>query len=325
MRLVGDIGGTHARFAIVDERDRISRVRVLHCADFSGPEQAVRRYLALEPMVQPRQAAFGIATPVSGDDVAMTNHHWRFSVDALHQALGLQRLLLLNDFTALALALPLLTADDYHAVGGGSTIDPAAIALLGPGTGLGVSGLLPAGGHHVPLQGEGGHVTLAARNRREAEVIDWLRQHSDHVSAERVLSGPGLISLHDAVRALAGRPAVSLPSEQISARAMSNTCVYCSEALDLFCALLGTVAADLALTLGARGGVYLGGGIIPRLGDFFARSPFRQRFEDKGRFSAWLARIPTRVIDAPYAALAGAAAALKSPVRIGYEAAERAQ
>ena len=140
-----------------------------------------------------------------------------------------------------------------------------------------------------------------------------------------MLSGPGLISLHDAVRALAGRPAVSLPSEQISARAMANTCVYCSEALDLFCALLGTVAADLALTLGARGGVYLGGGIIPRLGDFFARSPFRQRFEDKGRFSAWLARIPTRVIDAPYAALAGAAAALKSPVRIGYEAAERAQ
>lgn len=177
----------------------------------------------------------------------------------------------------------------------------------------------------MPLQGEGGHVTLAARNRREADIIAWFRQHGEHVSAERVLSGPGLVALHDAVRALSGQPASSLPGNQISARAIANTCPYCTEALHLFCALLGTVAGDLALTLGARGGIYLGGGIIPQLGDFFARSAFRQRFEDKGRFSAYLAQIPTFIIDAPYAALSGATAALKSPLCIGYESAERAQ
>lgn len=324
-RLVGDIGGTHARFAIADANGRLDHVRVLRCAQFADPEQAIRHYLALTGLALPSTAAFGIANPVSGDAVVMTNHHWRFSVAALRAAIGLQRLLLLNDFTALALALPLLQVHERHAVGGGQIVTGAAIGVLGPGTGLGVSGLVAAAGHYVPLQGEGGHVTLAARNRREADVIDCLRQHDEHVSAERVLSGPGLIILHDALRAMAGQPAASLPSTEISARAIASTCPYCMEALHLFCALLGTVAADLALTLGARGGVYLGGGILGQLGRFFTRSAFRQRFEDKGRFSAYLAQIPTFIIDAPYAALSGAAIALESPLCIGYESTERAQ
>ena len=324
-RLVGDIGGTHARFAIADANGRLDHVRVLRCAQFTDPEQAIRHYLALTGLALPSAAAFGVANPVSGDEVVMTNHHWRFSAAALRAALGLQRLLLLNDFTALALALPLLQVHERHAVGGGQIVTGAAIGVLGPGTGLGVSGLVAAAGHYVPLQGEGGHVTLAARNRREADVIDCLRQHDEHVSAERVLSGPGLIILHDALRAMAGQPAASLPSTEISARAIASTCPYCMEALHLFCALLGTVAADLALTLGARGGVYLGGGILGQLGRFFTRSAFRQRFEDKGRFSAYLAQIPTFIIDAPYAALSGAAIALESPLCIGYESTERAQ
>ena len=324
-RLVGDIGGTNARFAIVDERDRLSHVRVLHCADFAGPEEALRSYVELEAIALPAVAAFGIANPVTGDEVAMTNHRWRFSVEHLRQRMGLDRLLLVNDFTALALSLPQLAQDERHALGGGTPVAGQAIGLIGPGTGLGVSGLLPAADGYLPLQGEGGHVTLAARDAREVRIIEWMWRHHDHVSAERVLSGPGLVMLHDAVRDLAAAPPRKLGSADITARALARACPYCVEALDLFCALLGTVAGDLALTLGARGGVYLGGGILPRLGSFFAQSRFRSRFEDKGRFSSYLARIPTFVIDAPYAALRGAAAALKCPVRVGYDTTKQAQ
>ncbi|ENO84502.1 glucokinase [Thauera linaloolentis] len=324
-RLVGDIGGTHARFGIADGAGAVGAILVLPCSAFDGPAGAIRHYLGQLSVPCPRTAAFGIANPVTGDDVAMTNHPWRFSADALRRSLGLERLLLLNDFTALALSLPLLRPEERHPVGGGSALDGHAIGLIGPGTGLGVSGLVAAGGDHVPLQSEGGHVTLAARDHREAALIDWFRRHHGHVSAERVLSGPGLASLHDAVRALAGQRAMPLPGAEVSARAMSGACPYCAEALHHFCAMLGTVTADLALTLGARGGVYLGGGIIPQLGGFFARSAFRRRFEDKGRFSGYLASIPTFVIATPYAALRGAAAALANPIRVGHEAAEGAQ
>jgi len=325
VRLVGDIGGTNARFAIVDEGDRLSHLRVLHCADFGGPEDALRQYFELEAVAPPPVAAFGIANPVTGDDVAMTNHRWRFSVEQLRQRLGLDRLLLVNDFTALALSLPLLAQDERHAVGGGTPVAGQAIGLIGPGTGLGVSGLLPAADGYLPLQGEGGHVTLAARDAREARIIEWMWRHHDHVSAERVLSGPGLVMLHDAVRDLSAVPPSELGSADITARALARACPHCVEALDLFCAMLGTVAGDLALTLGARGGVYLGGGILPRLGPYFSQSRFRSRFEDKGRFSSYLARVPTFVIDAPYAALRGASAALKCPVRVGYDTTKQAQ
>ena len=324
-RLVGDIGGTNARFAIADVRDRLSHVRALRCADFAGPEDALRHYFELEAIAPPPVAAFGIANPVTGDEVAMTNHRWRFSVERLREHLGLDRLLLVNDFTALALSVPRLGPDDLHAVGGGTPVAGQAIGLIGPGTGLGVSGLVPTADGYLPLQGEGGHVTLAARDAREARIIEWMWRHHDHVSAERLLSGPGLVMLHDAVRDLADAPTCELGSADITARALARTCPYCAEALDLFCAMLGTVAGDLALTLGARGGVYLGGGILPRLGPSFAQSRFRSRFEDKGRFSSYLSRIPTFVIDAPYAALRGAAAALKCPVRVGYDTTKQAQ
>lgn len=322
---MGDIGGTHARFGIADEQGRVERVRVFRCEAFSGPDEAIREYLQLEKVSLPLIAAFGIANPVADDQVVMTNHRWRFSIEALRRSLGLKRLLLVNDFTALALSVPLLGFDQRHALGRGEALPGQAIGVIGPGTGLGVSGLLPTAQGYVPLQGEGGHVTLPARNHREAALIDWLGRQYPHVSAERVLSGPGLVALHDAVRALAGEAPVPLTSAEISARASANTCTLCVETLHHFCAMLGTVASDLALTLGARGGVYLGGGILPHIESFFVRSGFRQRFEDKGRFSAYLARIPTFVIKAPFAALSGAAIALNQPTRIGYEAAEQAQ
>ncbi len=320
-RLVGDIGGTNARFALVaGPGEQPGHVRTLPCAAYPGPEEAIRDYLALEGLDAPRVAAFGIATPITGDRVSMTNHHWRFSVEALRAKLGLHRLQVINDFTALALSLQQLQPQELRRVGGGESLAGQPIALIGAGTGLGISGLVPCGEAYTPLEGEGGHITMPACTAREARIIAVLAERHGHVSAERLLSGPGLVALHDTIRRIEGESPLALSGADVSARALDGSCRFCVEALDTFCAMLGTVAGDLALTLGARGGVYIGGGIVPKLGDFFAASAFRQRFEDKGRFAPYLARIPVYVIHAAFPALLGAALALETQLSGGCDA-----
>lgn len=314
-RLLGDIGGTNARFGWqASEGAAISHVQVLPCADHASLLEAVQSYLQQQGLTVPDCAAFGIANPVTGDLVAMTNHHWRFSVSALREGLGLARFLLLNDFTALALSLTQLPPAQKHAVGGGQAAPDAAIGLIGPGTGLGVSGLLPLGYQNkwLPIAGEGGHVSLSAATALEFAAIELLRKRYGHVSAERVVSGAGLVDLYHALCELKdgqGRE-ITTPAE-VLARAQALPASTANEALDMFCGFLGSVAGDLALTLGARGGIYIGGGIVPRLGERFAASPFRARFEDKGRFKPYLQAIPTWVIDSPVSpALQGASQAL---------------
>jgi len=243
----------------------------------------------------------------------MTNHHWAFSIRALRNRFGWSRLEVLNDFTALALALPGLTPNQLRQVGGGQPLPGGAIGLLGPGTGLGVSGLLPDGrGGWVPLQGEGGHVSLAAATPREQAVVQRLAARHGHASAERAISGAGLVDLHQALCELDG-VVLEQPwtPAAISQAGRDGSDAHAQEALQLLCAFLGSVAGNLALTLGAKGGVYLGGGIVPRLGAWFDASPFRERFEAKGRFKAYLQDIPVWVIAADVSpALAGAACAL---------------
>ncbi len=322
LRLLGDIGATNARFGLQAAGAATpDRIRMFPCADFDGLEQAIRHYLALEADARPDEAVLCIATPVSGPELTMTNRGWSFSVPRLRDRLGLARLQVINDFSALALALPGLGADQLRRIGGGSAVAGSALAVLGPGSGLGVSGLLPCGEHWLALASEGGHVSMPARNARESEVLGRLRRRFGHTSAERVLSGPGLEALHDVLREIEHLPPLPRSAAEVSALGMSGECRRSVEALQLFCAMLGTVAADLVLTLGARGGLYIGGGIVPRLGEFFAASPFRARFEDKGRYGAYLAAVPTFVIDAPYAALNGAAAAAESPFELGFTAA----
>lgn len=310
--LIGDIGGTNARFALVRTPGApFSDVLTLPCADYETPAAAIRHYMAQVGASRLQHAVIGIANPVTGDQVSMTNHHWSFSIEALRATLGLQQLRVLNDFTVLALALPTLAADELEQIGEGSPDPHAPRALIGAGTGLGISGLVPCGDDFIPLNGEGGHVTLAATDSREAEIVALLGQRFPHVSAERVLSGPGLEALYEAVTRRHGAAAEALTATAISTRGLDGSCAHCAESLEIFCAMLGTVAANLALVLGARGGVYIGGGIVPKLGNYFARSPFRARFEQKGRFSDYLAQIPTYVIRAPYPGLAGAARALE--------------
>jgi glucokinase len=312
-RLVGDVGGTNARFAwLAAPGDAPARVATYPCADFASLTAAIEHYLAAQALPRPAWGAIGIATPVTGDQVRMTNHPWAFSIAQVQRELGLARLVVLNDFAALALSLPSLGAAQLRRVGGGSAVAEAPLALLGPGTGLGVSGLLRAPGGAVAIAGEGGHVTLAAADEREAAVVDWLRRRYGHASAERALSGPGLENLHAALASLKGEARPALAAAQITAGATADA--HCAEVVDLFFSLLGTVAGNLVLTLGARGGVYIGGGIVQRLGERIERSPFRERFEAKGRFRDYLAAVPSFVVTAQESpALIGAARALEAP------------
>lgn len=314
-RLLGDIGGTNARFgwqALAN--GPIECVQVLPCAEHSSLLEAAQTYLRDQAMSAPPCAAFGIANPVTGDQVAMTNHHWKFSVTALREGLGVSRFLLLNDFTALALSLTQLPESSKVQVGGGNAAPNAAIGLIGPGTGLGVSGLFPVGYQNkwMPIAGEGGHVSLTASTQHEFAAIQQLQKRYGHVSAERVISGAGLVDLYHALCDLKeghGRE-ITTPADVLE-RAHEVPTSTANEALAMFCGFLGSVAGDLALTLGARGGIYIGGGIVPRMGEHFASSPFRERFEAKGRFKKYLQDVPTWVIHSPFSpALQGASEAL---------------
>lgn len=312
-RLLGDVGGTNARFGWQADRGaQIGAVASYPCAAFESLESVVRHYLAEHGFTAPAQAAIGIANPVTGDQVQMTNRAWHFSIEALRRSLGLQRLRVLNDFAALALALPMLQPQELRPIGGGTRVSGAPMAVLGPGTGFGVSGLLfDAAGFEVEFSGEGGHVTLAAADDEEAAVLAWLRREFDHVSVERALSGPGLENLRRAWCGVHAQAWLPLPAAVIIRRALARTDDDCVAVLDMFLGMLGGVAGNLALTLGATGGVFIGGGIAPRLGAHIEASRFRQRFEAKGRFADYLSRIPVCVIDnAQSPALRGAARAL---------------
>jgi len=306
-RLLADIGGTNARFALERGPGQFSAVRTLACADYPRFEDAAAAYLA-GAGIAVAHAAIAIANPVDGDAVRMTNHCWAFSIAGAKHELGLATLLVVNDFTALAMSLPVLPAAELVQIGGGCARTGCAIGLVGAGTGLGVSGLVPhAGGGWTPLQSEGGHVSFSPSDEREVAVLRHCWERHAHVSAERLVSGPGLALIREALAARAGRVFETLAPSEIVALGLRDGDALCLETLECFAGMLGTVAANLALTLGARGGVYIGGGVVPRLGVWFAHSPFRARFEHKGRFSTYAAAIPTFVITAPYPALLGAA------------------
>jgi glucokinase len=300
--LVGDIGGTNARFGLVSPARK-----VLHWRSY-----AIDHYPKSDRggLPMPKQGAIAIASAVTGDRIVMTNHPWSFSIAALKSQFGFDRLEAINDFTAQALALPYLGPDDRMTVGGGAATTGAPLAVLGPGSGLGVSGLVACGNGWVALTGEGGHATMAPTTDRESTVLDRMRRHFDHVSAERVLSGPGLVNLYNALAEIDGVPSLGYTAPQITDLAMRSEDPLCGETTAMFCAMLGTMAGNLALTLGARGGVFVAGGIVPRLGRFFADSPFRARFQAMGRFESYLAAIPTHVVTHPQAAFLGCAVVL---------------
>jgi len=313
-RLLADIGGTYAHFTLETAPGRFTKMAQLCCADHADFHAAVSAYLGqLPPSSRAiEHAAIAIANPVEGDAVGMTNYHWRFSIEQMRQRLQLQTLVVVNDFTALAMALPRLSPAQQRQVGGGTARERSVIGLLGAGTGLGVSGLIPAGDGWVALGTEGGHASFSPRDERELAILRHAQRQFAHVSSERLLSGPGIELIHRALVERAGVAAETLSAPAITRRGLDGSDPLCAEALDVFCGMLGTAASNLALTLGAFGGIFIGGGIVPRLGDYFDRSPFRERFEDKGRFSGYVTAIPTFVVTAERATFVGASAILAS-------------
>ena len=308
LALIADMGGTNVRFALVGADGAIGPDMVLQCADYAGPDDAARAFLAARDDARPVRGAFAVASPVTGDMIEMTNSAWKFSVHHVQRQLGLAELKVVNDFTATALSVPHLGPGHLMKLGGAEPVAGAPVAVLGPGTGLGVSGLVPdRDGRWIALATEGGHVTMAASDDTEAQILAQLRRRFGHVSAERVLSGPGLLNLYEAVAATQGLPASYSTAEAVSSHGLDGSCPICRQTLSLFFAMLGTVAGNLALSLGARGGVYVAGGILPRMAQSFFASEFRRRFEAKGRFAGYLAAIPTWLVTHPEPAFAGLA------------------
>ena len=304
-RLLADIGATYARFCIERERGQFERIAVLPCADYGDFISVMRAYLNSVPNVTPRHGAMAIAYPIDGDAVRMTNRDWAFSIQEVQQQLGLHTLLVVNNYTALAMSLPGVGTDGRVQVGGGEPAPDGVIGLIGPGTGLGVSALIPTNDRWVTLATEGGHASFAPNDERELRVLRHLWKTMPHVSAERLVSGPGIELIHEALRDGSVSSPAGLSTAEIVQRAQQGSDAVCVDTIDCFCAMLGTVASNLALTLGATGGIYVGGGMLPRLGELFYRSPFRRRFEAKGRFAAYLARIPTYVLTAENLAFHG--------------------
>lgn len=315
-RLVADVGGSNARFGwIAPQGLEADHVRTLPVSGYGSLADAAGSYLAqlrqeLGPdWVAPRQAALAVATAVTGDVVGFTNSPWSFSQRELCAALHVEQLLVLNDFEALALALPHLRPTQLRLHATAQADVRAAKAVIGPGTGLGVASCMPTPSGWVALPGEGGHATLAPGNDFESELLTRIRREHDHVSAERLLSGIGLPVLHAAVCDVLGSPGPPADAPEIVDRGLAGD-PPCRRTLDTFCALLGSFAGNVALIVGARGGMYIGGGIVPRLGDLFFASDFRERFEAKGRLRGYLSPIPTAVITDTLVALTGARAAL---------------
>ncbi|GIL40503.1 glucokinase [Roseiterribacter gracilis] len=315
--LLGDIGATNARFALLQDGELVDP-RILPCADYPTLQAAIEAYLGGR---KAESAALAIAAPITGRRVAFTNLPWQFDTDELAAQFGFAPCLVLNDFAAAALAIPRLQPADLHQIGGTLPVpDDAPRAILGPGSGLGVASLVPLpNGHYLPLPGEGGHATLAATDAREAAVIAELsRRFGGHVSVERVLSGPGLVNLYAALSAIEHETAhdaesLRLAPAEISERARAGD-VRAQEAVQLLSGWLGTVAGNLALTVGARGGVYVGGGVVSQLGTLFDEARFRARFEAKGRMKTYLAPIPIFLVSNRLSAFLGLAQALDQAI-----------
>ncbi|BET80041.1 glucokinase [Edwardsiella anguillarum] len=309
--LVADVGGTNARLALCNlTTGELSRVQTYRVTAYPGPENLIRDYLRDIPSPVD-DGCIAIACPVTGDHVTMTNHCWAFSVTALRRNLGFSRLDVINDFTAVSMAVPVLKPAHLIQLGGKEAAAGKPVAIYGAGTGLGIAHLIPVDNRWISLPGEGGHVDLAPGNKEEGDVLAILRQEMGHVSAERVLSGAGLVNLYRATALANGRLPESLSPEEVTEQALANRSHDARRALTLFCDIMGRFGGNLALTLGTTGGVYIAGGIVPRFLDFFKASTFRQRFEDKGRFTSYVQDIPVYLIVHDNPGLLGAGAYLR--------------
>ena len=303
--LLADIGGTHARFALLSGHE-LGPVQSFDVQAHAGVGEAVGHFLTNQGGDAPvDEAILAVAGPVEGGRCVLTNSAWVVEDSDLKRRFGFRTVRLLNDHEAAAWSLDRLAPSDTILIGPDTPSRGAPMALLGPGTGLGMACYLPGPPRGRAIVSEGGHATLAAGSEREAALIAVLRRQFAHVSAERVLSGPGLVNLYQAIVSVDRVDVVPRRAADITRAALDGTCVTCRQALDTFCSFLGSVAGDIALLFGARGGVFIGGGIVPLLASHLSNTDFRRRFEAKGRFQGYLAAVPVRIITRPEPAFLG--------------------
>jgi glucokinase len=308
--LVADIGGTHMRLAAAEDgRADLSTARLYVGAEFAGPAEVALRYLEETGIARPDAACLALAGPIRSRRVPLTNSDWVVDADEFEAKTGIGTCRLINDFEALAWSLPGLGPDDLAQVGGGEA-RPGARAVLGPGTGLGVALLAESGGKRIAMPGEGGHVGFAPVDEHEIEILRLMTARYGRVSAERLISGPGLEVLHRVLGEIEGQSRAPLAARDIVAGALGARSGPAWETVRAFAAMFGTVAGDIAMVAGAAGGVFLAGGLSQRLQPMLAETAFRERFDAKGRLSGYVSAMPVHVITGAYAALSGAAAAL---------------
>src|SRR5438034_5533388 len=302
--LLGDIGATNARLGLFKD-GALGPVEWMAAAEYAQFPDAVETFLTKRGRPAVTAALLAVAGPVEANRARMTNRGWVIDGGELSAQFRLRRARILNDFEATAWSLPNLTPEDLHPIGRRTAVPGAPLAVLGPGSGLGVACYVPSAEGGTVLASEGGHASLPGYSQREDRVIQHLRQRFGHVSCERAISGPGLENLYAAIAAIDGQEVPQRDAPAITRTGLDGSCATSRAALDMFCAFLGTAAGDVALTYGARGGVFIAGGIAPRILAFLEGSEFRARFEDKGRMRPYLAAIPTSVIVHPDATFVG--------------------
>ena len=315
--IVADIGGTHARFGVAsfaaDGGFVITHQRAFNCAEFAGFLDCVQSYMGMLPAVEINSACFAFAGPVpvagaADDEIVMTNIHWRISISAAKRDLGLENLEAINDFAAQACAIPYLEPSQLSVIKPGISVPNANKSLIGPGTGLGIASLIYSDGGWHPVPGEGGHVAFSYPTVLSRDIIDVLNKKFDSVSLETLLSGGGLINIYQALAAVSNVAAQDYSSGDITRFGVNQSDPVCTQTLNLFCELLGAAAGDLALINGSKGGIYLAGGILPRIEPFLKSSNFVRLFNSKGKMSKYLDDIPVFLVNQNNSALFGAAA-----------------
>jgi glucokinase len=313
INLVADIGGTNIRFGLVDDNGITNNIKTYQCDKYNSLADVIREYLAFHDCEGKNiNACLAIACPVETDQITMTNLPWTFYQSALKHELNINQLYLINDYTAIAHAVPLLTDAQKVQIGEGQAIADKPISICGPGTGLGVANLIPTKDGWCCLGGEGGHVDFAPIDSDEIKILSYLLEVKQHrISYEQLLCGKGLEQIYQALLSIENHPKNELTAEQISAKAIDGSCALCEKSLTQFCNTLGSFAGNLALTLGCFGGVYIAGGIVPRFISFIQKSDFRQRFDAKGRLSSFINNIPTYVITEAQPGLIGASAYIR--------------
>ncbi|MBA6391237.1 glucokinase [Colwellia sp. BRX10-3] len=311
INIIADIGGTNMRVAQVDAKGSIANITIYACAEHESLAFVLTDFLTKHKLLDKKiNACLAIACPVDKDLIVMTNLPWQFSQTQLKAQLQLNELVLINDFTAIAHAIPHLGKDQKVQIGIGDVIENKPISICGAGTGLGVANLIAVDSGWHSLSGEGGHVDFAPVGQQEIAILQYLSKKYSRVSSEQLLSGLGIEQIYQALSFEKNGETSILPAKEITEKALSGNCSLSVETLEQFCRILGSFAGNLALTLGSYGGVYIAGGIVPRFIEFFVNSEFRKRFEAKGRLSSFNQPIPTFVVTEEQPGLLGASAYL---------------